>query len=77
MWHFDRFQNQPPGESHHLGEVRQGRSKSKYNIMLSYSKDLCFGSGFHNPNYLENSWLQCTKISQFEIFKLPEVWFLI
>ena len=37
--HFDTFQNQPPGEprKHHLGEVLQGRSKSKFNITLSYS----------------------------------------
>ena len=43
-WHFDIFQDRPPGEprEHHLGEILQGMSKSK-----------CFGSGFHNPNYLE------------------------
>ena len=35
-WHF-QFQNQPPGEprEHHLGEVLQGRLKSKFNIILS------------------------------------------
>ena len=38
--HFEKFQNQSPGElrEHHLGEVQQGRSKSKFNITLSYSR---------------------------------------
>ena len=51
---FDKFQSQPPGEprEHHLGEVVQGRSKSKFNIKLSYSI-VFFSSGFHNPNYLK------------------------
>ena len=47
---------QPPGEprEHHLGEVLQGRSRSKFNIILYYLIwKLCFfGSGFNNPNYL-------------------------
>ena len=35
--HFDQFQNQPQGEprEHHLGEVLQRRSKSKFNFTLS------------------------------------------
>ena len=36
MCHFDKFQNQPPGESreHLLGEVLQGRVKSKFGFIF-------------------------------------------
>ena len=53
---FDKFQNQPPGEprEHHLGEVLQGRSKSKFYITLSYLIVLfVFWVQGHIPNYLE------------------------
>ena len=64
VFHFDKFQSLPPGEprEHHLGEVLQVRSKSKFNITLSYSIVLFFSSGFHNPNYLE---IQMNLISKF------------
>ena len=74
---FDKFQNKPQGEpqEHHLDEVLKGRSKSKFNIILSYSIVPFFSSGFHKPNYLEikkilfqNSWLQCSKLSNFQKF---------
>jgi len=44
-----------PGEprEHHIGEVLQGRSKSKFNIPSSYSIVLFFSLGFHNQNYSE------------------------
>ena len=89
-WHFDKFQNQTPGEPRecNLCEVLQGRSKSKFNIILlaekldslpliyNYLIRLFCCSGFHNPNYLEikkNRISKCSKISQLETFKLPEV----
>ena len=42
--HFDKFQNQPPGEprEHHLREVLQGRSKSKLKSYYLF----CFKSSF-------------------------------
>ena len=63
-YHFDEFQNQPPGQpqEQHLSEVLHGSSKSKFNIILSYSKFGDFSSGFHNLNYLEEN-----KI----LFKIP------
>ena len=39
-WHFDKFQNQSTG--HHLGEVLQGRSKSKFNTCYLIRYQLCF-----------------------------------
>ena len=64
----------------YVGEVLQGRSKSKFNIILSYSLVLFFFWFRYYPIYLEtkkilflNFLLQCSKISQFETFKLPGV----
>ena len=75
--HFDRFKNQPPGEpqEHHLGEVLQGRSKSNFNVILSYSIVLYFlgqvsnilfqSSGSNVPKYFNwkllnfLSWSSC------------------
>ena len=39
-------------KEHLQGEVLQGRSKSKYHIILFYSS-VFMGPGFPNPNYLE------------------------
>ena len=46
-------------QEHRLGEVLQGRNP---NFILSYLFCYFGGSGFHNPNYLEN---QKTRISKF------------
>ena len=43
-WQDDKFQKQLPGEprEHHLDEALLGRSKSKFNIALSYPIVLFF-----------------------------------
>ena len=53
---FDTFgTNHQEGEpqEHHLGEVLQEMSKSKFYIIILYDSSVFLGSGFHNPNYLE------------------------
>ena len=58
-WHFHEVQNQSPGEpwEHHLGEVLQGRSKSKFNITLSFLIDLVFKN--ISIGHFQTSWSSC------------------
>ena len=65
----------------------QKTNLESYNLIYVYDGSVFLfvffwrgGSGLHNLNYLEikkvvfqNSWLQCSKISQLETFKLAEV----
>ena len=65
--------NQLPGEprEHHLGEVLQGRSKSKFHIIL-FDSSVFLGSGFHNSNYIRNEKEKYfnSKLSNFQKFLL-------
>ena len=57
-----------------LGEFLHGRSKSKFNIILSHLILLFFeGSGFHNPNYLEINKIPCSNDQKYLNWKLSNL----